>query len=106
MTDPVMLSFDSSSRAATVTLNRPTKGNSFSAALQKRVIAILSQLQADDAVQSIIITGNGRFFCTGMDLSSSGGSTSGSAERAYDEGKHASMQQNTQRADKITTKGS
>jgi 2-(1,2-epoxy-1,2-dihydrophenyl)acetyl-CoA isomerase len=55
---------------AVVTLNRPDKLNSFNADLHRDLAAALDQAASDDAVRAILLTGAGRAFCAGQDLSS------------------------------------
>jgi len=54
---------------ATVTLNRPEKLNALDVPLCDALIAALRRLGPDAAVRAIIITGAGRAFCAGADLS-------------------------------------
>jgi methylglutaconyl-CoA hydratase len=51
-----------------VALNRPEVHNAFNAALVAELTDALQQLDADDAVRAIILTGNGTNFCAGADL--------------------------------------
>ena len=57
---------------ATVTLNRPEKLNAFTARMRDELIAVFDETDADDAVRAVIVTGAGRAFCAGADLSSGG----------------------------------
>ena len=57
---------------ATVTLNRPDKLNAFTARMRDELIAVFDETDADDAVRAVIVTGAGRAFCAGADLSSGG----------------------------------
>ena len=54
---------------ATVTLNRPEKLNALTPALCDELIAALRRMSSDPAVRAIILTGAGRAFCAGADLS-------------------------------------
>ncbi|MGH6986356.1 MAG: crotonase/enoyl-CoA hydratase family protein [Caulobacteraceae bacterium] len=54
---------------ATITLNRPEKLNAFTAAMMSDLIAAFDLTDADDAVGAVIVTGAGRAFCAGADLS-------------------------------------
>ena len=59
---------------ATVTLNRPEEMNAFTPTMRKELIEIFDRADRDDAVRVIVLTGAGKAFCAGADLSS-GGST-------------------------------
>lgn len=54
---------------ATITLNRPEKLNALSYALIDRLLGLLDELETDDAVRAIILTGAGdRAFSAGADI--------------------------------------
>ena len=55
---------------AVLFLNRPNKLNAFTFSMMEEIISALDSLEADDSVQAVIITGKGRAFCAGADLSS------------------------------------
>ncbi len=57
---------------ATITLNRPEKLNAFTGQMRDDVIAAFDATDADDAVRVVIVTGAGRGFCAGADLSAGG----------------------------------
>jgi enoyl-CoA hydratase/carnithine racemase len=57
---------------ATITLNRPEKLNAFTAQMRDDLVACFDASDADDAVRAVIVTGAGRAFCAGADLSSGG----------------------------------
>ena len=59
---------------ATITLNRPEKLNAFTRAAGHEMIAALDQADADDNVRAIVVTGAGRAFCAGADLTPESGS--------------------------------
>ena len=59
---------------ATVTLHRPDKMNAFTGRMMHEMIAAFDTTDADDDVRAVIVTGSGKAFCAGADLSG-GGST-------------------------------
>ena len=54
---------------ARLTLNRPEKLNSFTVAMHVEVRAALEQVKADPSARVLILSGAGRGFCAGQDLS-------------------------------------
>ena len=84
--------YDVSDKIATITLNRPKALNAWTTTMEGEVRAALIEASADDNVGAIILTGEGRGFCSGADMNnlnniqkgaSSGGRTSDSV-RAVD----------------------
>ena len=55
---------------AVLFLNRPNKLNAFTFSMMEEIIGALDSLEVDDSVHAVIITGKGRAFCAGADLSS------------------------------------
>ena len=55
---------------AVLSLNRPNKLNAFTFSMMEEMIGVLDALDADDSIHALIITGKGRAFCAGADLSS------------------------------------
>ncbi|MDZ4369545.1 MAG: crotonase/enoyl-CoA hydratase family protein [Afipia sp.] len=56
----------------TITLNRPDKMNAFTHVMMNELIDAFDAADADDNVRAIIVTGAGRAFCAGADLSEGG----------------------------------
>src|SRR5262245_35470352 len=52
----------------TVTLNRPDKLNAFTLTMADELVEVFGRASADDATRAVIVTGAGRGFCAGMDL--------------------------------------
>jgi enoyl-CoA hydratase/carnithine racemase len=55
-------------RILRLTLNRPEKRNALDAALCRALVEALEAAQDDASVGAILLTGNGKAFCAGMDL--------------------------------------
>ena len=61
--------YDAADGIATVTLHRPDRLNAFTRRMRDELIAAFDRADADDAVRVVIVTGAGRAFCAGADLS-------------------------------------
>jgi enoyl-CoA hydratase/carnithine racemase len=59
-------------RILTLTLKRPEQLNAFTVEMAHELIHVFESASEDDAVGAIVVTGSGRAFCAGMDLSKSG----------------------------------
>ena len=55
-------------KVATVTLNRPEKRNAINDAMRNALIDALNEVNADDEVGAVVLTGAGRGFCAGGDI--------------------------------------
>ena len=64
--------YDVSEHIATVTLHRPDKLNAFTPVMKQEMLAAFDAADADDDVRVVIVTGAGRAFCAGADLSHGG----------------------------------
>jgi enoyl-CoA hydratase/carnithine racemase len=59
-------------RILTLTLNRPDQLNSFTVEMANELVHAFERASEDDAVGAVVVTGKGRAFCAGMDLSKPG----------------------------------
>jgi len=64
--------YDVADHIATITLNRPEQLNAFTNTMMREVIDAFDRVDADDDVRVVIVTGAGRGFCAGADLSGGG----------------------------------
>jgi len=65
--DHVELSVDRG--IATIALARPDQLNAFTDHMEQQIIGFLDRCDADDDIRAVVLTGQGRAFCAGMDLS-------------------------------------
>jgi len=73
------ISLDVSDGVCTLTLDRPEQLNAFNVPMMREMIGAFDRIDADDDVRVVIVTGRGRAFCAGADLSA------GSESFDYDE---------------------
>jgi enoyl-CoA hydratase/carnithine racemase len=66
------ITYQVADRIATITLNRPDQLNAFTGLMMREIIDAFDQVDADDDVRVVIVTGAGRGFCAGADLSGGG----------------------------------
>jgi len=59
-------------QVALITLNRPEKLNAVSLQMRSEFLRLLEELEVDDEVRVVIVTGAGRAFCAGADISEFG----------------------------------
>ena len=55
-----------------LTLNRPDQMNAFTVEMANELVHAFTEASEDDAVKAVIVTGAGKAFCAGMDLSVGG----------------------------------
>jgi len=65
--------YDLADGVATITLNRPDNLNAFTGRMMWELLEVLDEVDADDDVRAVIVTGAGRAFCAGADLSAGAG---------------------------------
>lgn len=68
MSEPTIL-FEKRGSVALATLNRPQALNSFTRQMHRELWALLDQVEADRGLRALVLTGAGRGFCAGLDLS-------------------------------------
>lgn len=76
------LRYEVAEGVATVTLNRPDKLNAVDSVMLEELLEVLERADADDGVRALIVTGAGRAFCAGADLSAGGRTFDRAARRA------------------------
>ncbi len=55
-------------KIATITLNRPKVKNAMNPQMHLEMLEVLSDLEEDDSVRVLVLTGSGNSFCAGQDL--------------------------------------
>jgi 2-(1,2-epoxy-1,2-dihydrophenyl)acetyl-CoA isomerase len=63
---PLLVTHDGS--VATLTLNRPTRGNALTAALKEALLDAVNAASGDPEIRAVVLTGAGSAFCAGQDL--------------------------------------
>lgn len=76
------IAYDVDGPVATITLDRPDKLNAFTGRMMRELLDALDQADADDAVRALIVTGRGRAFCAGADLSAGASTFDANAQGA------------------------
>lgn len=64
--DPVLVARDGA--VATITLNRPDRGNGLTTELKDRLVTAVHDVAGDGSVRAVVLTGAGKAFCVGQDL--------------------------------------
>ncbi|MPZ97715.1 MAG: enoyl-CoA hydratase [Dehalococcoidia bacterium] len=78
--DYEFLTYERRDQVALITLNRPDRLNALSRGLQEDQRAAVRAAEEDDTIRAVVITGAGRGFCAGADLSGRPPSANGDAE--------------------------
>lgn len=74
------LLYETDGPVLTITLNRPDKLNAYTAVMGAELADAFNRADADDAVRVVIVTGAGRGFCAGADISGGAGAFDAKAE--------------------------
>lgn len=80
-----MVDFKRRDGVATITLSRPDRLNAITNEVVEELLTILGELAKDTETRVVILTGEGRAFCSGMDIQqpTDGPSTEGKVQRIY-----------------------
>lgn len=70
---PEMILYSVADKVATITLNRPEKLNAFNSAMFHELLEAFDETDRDDGVRAVVVTGAGRAFCAGADVSAGAG---------------------------------
>src|SRR4051812_28993415 len=66
------IAYEIDAGVATVTLDRPDRLNAVDPAMERELLEVFDAIDGDDEVRAVVVTGRGRAFCAGADLSPSG----------------------------------
>ena len=91
MSEYTQIRYEVSDSIATVTLTRPEKMNAFTGVMMRELLDVFDVIDADDAVRAVIVTGDGKAFCAGADLSS--------GAKTFDDGDWSSTSDDSVRRD-------
>ena len=91
MPEYTQIRYEVSDSIATVTLARPEKMNAFTGVMMRELLDVFDVIDADDAVRAVIVTGDGKAFCAGADLSS--------GAKTFDDGDWSSTSDDSVRRD-------
>src|SRR5436190_4784227 len=72
MADYEQIRYDVDDHVLTITLDRPDNLNAFTPVMKRELVDALAHADADDDVRAVVVTGAGRAFCAGADLSGGG----------------------------------
>ncbi len=73
MTEFHQITYEDADGIALVRLNRPDSANAFTPIMRRELVGALDRADGDDAVRAVVITGRGKNFCVGADLSADRG---------------------------------
>ncbi len=67
------ISYDVDDGVATITLDRPDRLNALNSTMERELVEVWDLVDEDDDVRAVVVTGRGRAFCAGYDLSEGAG---------------------------------
>lgn len=67
------ITYEVSDGVATLTLNRPDRLNAFTTQMARELLKVFDEIDNDDDVRAVVVTGAGRGFCAGADLGAGAG---------------------------------
>jgi len=67
------LIYETEDNVAILTMNRPERRNALNAELNADLLSAFQQAQADETVRAVVLTGAGKGFCAGADLTAVAG---------------------------------
>lgn len=79
------LLYDVKDGVASITLNRPDSFNSLNTRMAEELNSAITQCEVDDAVRAVVLTGQGRVFCSGGDVKSMHENLEGDRKRFFKE---------------------
>lgn len=74
---------DRDAAVLTITMNRPERRNALNRALEHDLIHALTLARDDESLRAVVLTGAGKGFCAGADLTSFGGRLTGDQAREH-----------------------
>ncbi len=77
--------FEVKDNIARITLNRPNNFNALNAQMAEELNSVIMECEADDAVRAVVITGQGKVFCSGGDVKSMHENLEGDRKRFFKE---------------------
>ncbi|WP_198157866.1 enoyl-CoA hydratase-related protein, partial [Mycobacterium celatum] len=72
MAQPDLVLYRADDRVALITVNDPERRNAVTAAMSAQLRAAVERAEADPDVHAVVVTGAGKAFCAGADLSALG----------------------------------
>ncbi|OHV04232.1 enoyl-CoA hydratase [Mycobacterium talmoniae] len=79
-----LVRYDVADRVALITVNDPERRNAVTAAMSAQLRAAVQRAEADPAVHAVVVTGAGKAFCAGADLSALGAAAEQGLLELYD----------------------